>query len=196
MFKIIKKISMAILFASLFTANAVFTEENMTINSNIMFSSGITLTKIYDIHMGTVVGLSAPKVGFLSLDTKNNITQNLLEGVTHVGGASCGKVAIDAPIGQNISVWVQQPTVGSCGTGTLWGVPRCKILQSDDSTIVADKICSSTDSIIVNVIDSPYYLYVGGLLSFSYGHTCHLGADAVDNQDNSTGSHTVHVAQQ
>ena len=196
MLKNIIKIITALLFTIFSFIKPVLAPE-ISINSNIMLSSGITLTKLQDIHMGTVVGLSSPIIGFLSLDASNNAIKQSLNGVIHLEDASCGKVAIDAPIGQTLAIWVQQPTVGSCGVGTLWGSPKCKILGSNDSTIVISETrCLSTDGVTLNVTESPYYLYVGGILSFFYGHTCHLGADAIANIDNATGTHTVHVAQQ
>ncbi|NRA73384.1 MAG: hypothetical protein HRU36_01380 [Rickettsiales bacterium] len=198
MFKITKKLAFIITFITSFLiSNITFSEETKSLNSNLMFSSGITLNKIFDIHLGTVAGFSSPYIGFLSLDTSHNVMQESLSGVAHMGGSVSGKVAIDAPIGQTLSIWIQQPTVGSCGTGTLWGIPKCKVLESDDSTIaLAETRCSSTDGVTVNITNSPHYLYVGGTLSFFYGHTCHVGADAVDNQNNATGTHIVHIAQQ
>jgi len=197
MIKYIKKIAITIACITLFFTNYVSSEESLTVSSNLAFSSGITLGKIHDIHMGIVGGMSSPAIGLLSLDTSNNVMKEGLEGVAHLGEGTSGKVAIDGPPGQTVSIWITQPTTGSCGTGTLWGVPKCKVLESDDTTIAQTETqCSSTDGVTVTMNQARHYLYVGGILSFHYGHTCHTSADATEGIDNATGVHTVHVAQQ
>ncbi|NRA73733.1 MAG: hypothetical protein HRU36_03195 [Rickettsiales bacterium] len=201
MFKTIKKLATATTFVVLLSTSSVFAEETVPLNSNIMFTSGVALNKLLDMHMGTVTGLNTntatTHTGYLTLDTAHNIAKGDLSSVTHNGEGTSGKVRVSADAGQTLALWITQPQSSSCGINTSWSNPTCKVLRSDDGTAdQAEAGCALGDNLLVTVTDPTSYLYIGGTLHFNDAHTCHTGADAADAVDNATGTHTLHVAQQ
>ena len=201
MFKTIKKIATATAFVMLLSTPTVFAEETSTVNSNLMFTTGTQLTKMFDIHLGSIAGLNAntttTHTGSLTVDTAHNVTPVDLSGTSHNGEGTAGKVRINSMAGQAVKIWVTQPASSSCGTGTSWSNPTCKVNRANDATSdMVQSACALSDNLTHTLTDATSYLYVGGTFNFNAGHTCHTAADATDSADNATGAHTVHVAQQ
>ncbi|NRA73731.1 MAG: hypothetical protein HRU36_03185 [Rickettsiales bacterium] len=162
----------------------------------------LTVIKIFDIHLGTVVDLNSNNgsthTGSFIVNTSHGVSKNNLTGVIHYADGTSGKVKLISEPGFVVTLWVIPPTsVGEFNSNVFWSDPKCKILGSNDSSInQAETVCALGDGLTVTTEDSTSYIYIGGKLNLNPSHNAHTGDGgvAMTNEDNFLGNHVLHVA--